>query len=161
MTAERLADVFLEKFRREFIPGDKLPTQAALADEYGAKEYRVIRALKLLGKQGVTESQQGSGWYLTSHERAGEPDPVAELAGEVADLRQQVGDLARDPAVADPAVSGDVREKLAWLVDKVNHLEDALTDLYGKVGYTYPHGGAHDSSTQRESSGDRRAQASG
>ncbi|WP_447872310.1 GntR family transcriptional regulator [Serratia fonticola] len=48
----------------ELKPGDALPTEALLCEEYNVSRVTVRQALKLLTEEQVIESIQGSGWYV-------------------------------------------------------------------------------------------------
>lgn len=46
-------------------PGDKLPTQAQLAAQYGCSETPVKQALAILEALGLVEGHQGKGTFVT------------------------------------------------------------------------------------------------
>lgn len=48
----------------ELKPGDALPTEALLREQYNVSRVTVRQALKLLTEEQVIESIQGSGWYV-------------------------------------------------------------------------------------------------
>lgn len=47
-----------------YLPGDRLPTIALLAVEYGTSETTVKFALNLLGRDGWTHGRQGKGTFV-------------------------------------------------------------------------------------------------
>lgn len=47
-------------------PGDKLPSEARLADELGVNRLTVRRAIEELARAGAVESRQGSGTYVSA-----------------------------------------------------------------------------------------------
>lgn len=47
-------------------PGDKLPTEAALADRFGVNRHTVRRALAALAEEGLTHARRGSGVFVTA-----------------------------------------------------------------------------------------------
>ena len=51
----------LERIRRDFRPGELLPTQRELAAEYGASLITIKRALHEIARQGFLESTRGRG----------------------------------------------------------------------------------------------------
>lgn len=51
---------------RQYHPGDKLPTEAALATRFGVNRHTVRRALATLAEAGLTHSQRGAGVFVTS-----------------------------------------------------------------------------------------------
>jgi DNA-binding GntR family transcriptional regulator len=49
-----------------YSPGDKLPSEARLADDLGVNRLTVRRAIEELARAGVVESRQGSGTYVSA-----------------------------------------------------------------------------------------------
>jgi GntR family transcriptional regulator len=49
-----------------YTPGDKLPSEARLADELSVNRLTIRRALEELARAGVVESRQGSGTYVSA-----------------------------------------------------------------------------------------------
>jgi GntR family transcriptional regulator len=49
-----------------YAPGDKLPSEARLAEELGVNRLTVRRAIEELARAGVVESRQGSGTYVSA-----------------------------------------------------------------------------------------------
>ncbi|MET9346800.1 GntR family transcriptional regulator [Streptomyces termitum] len=61
----RIADVLRERIAaHEWAPGDRLPSRAQIAQEYGVGDNVVRRAQELLISQGVLEGRAGSGTYV-------------------------------------------------------------------------------------------------
>ena len=60
-----------------YAPGDKLPSERELADEFGVSRPTVRDAMIALEFQGLVEARQGSGVYVSV------PAPVAEEVAEV------------------------------------------------------------------------------
>lgn len=56
---------------RRFEPGDKLPSQAELAERYGVARMTVQQALRILKDEGLVASRQGSGMFV--RERTARP----------------------------------------------------------------------------------------
>ncbi len=46
---------------RALVPGDRLPTEARLAERFGVNRHTVRHALEVLGDEGLTRSRRGSG----------------------------------------------------------------------------------------------------
>ena len=74
-------------------PGEQLPTQRELADEYGVATETVKRALRELQAEGVIVSRQGKGSYVSS-QAAGRATET-NGAGDLEELRKAVADLSR------------------------------------------------------------------
>jgi DNA-binding GntR family transcriptional regulator len=49
-----------------FAPGDKLPSESRLAEEFGVNRLTVRRAIEELARAGAVESRQGSGTYVSA-----------------------------------------------------------------------------------------------
>jgi DNA-binding GntR family transcriptional regulator len=48
----------------DLAPGDRLPSEAQLAQEHGVARVAVRRALLMLRSDGVLRSRQGAGWFV-------------------------------------------------------------------------------------------------
>jgi GntR family mannosyl-D-glycerate transport/metabolism transcriptional repressor len=61
----QIADVLRERVQRgELKPGDALPTESALQEEFAVSRVTVRQALKQLTQEAIIESIQGSGSYI-------------------------------------------------------------------------------------------------
>src|ERR1700759_4895837 len=60
-----------------YAPGDKLPSERELADEFGVSRPTIRDAMIALEFQGLVEARQGSGVYVTSAAPA--PDDPTDL----------------------------------------------------------------------------------
>ncbi|WP_179872158.1 GntR family transcriptional regulator [Microcella indica] len=58
----------------EWLAGQRMPTEAALREEFGVNRLTIRDALDVLRQRGVIESRQGSGTFVTN------PMPVLEIA---------------------------------------------------------------------------------
>ena len=63
--ADELYDSFREMLEREFSPGDRLPSEASLADRFKVSRPTVRESLARLRDDGLIESRRGSGSFLT------------------------------------------------------------------------------------------------
>ncbi|GAA5073556.1 DNA-binding GntR family transcriptional regulator [Thermocatellispora tengchongensis] len=72
-------------------PGDPLPSTAQLAEQYDASLSVVKMAVGILRNEGLVVGQQGKGVFVRDQAEAA---PAADLAGEVAELRSAVQELA-------------------------------------------------------------------
>lgn len=50
----------------QYLPGDKLPTEASLAARFGVNRHTVRRAIAALSEAGLTHSQRGAGVFVTA-----------------------------------------------------------------------------------------------
>ncbi|WP_329435176.1 GntR family transcriptional regulator [Streptomyces sp. NBC_01280] len=63
----RIADVLRRRIAdQEWVPGDRLPSRAQIAEECGVGENVIRRAQELLISQGVLEGRAGSGTYVAA-----------------------------------------------------------------------------------------------
>jgi GntR family transcriptional regulator len=63
----RIADVLRERIaNREWAPGDRLPSRAELAQQYGVGDNVIRRAQELLISLGTLEGRAGSGTYVAA-----------------------------------------------------------------------------------------------
>lgn len=85
----------------ELKPGDPLPSQAAIQDQFAASMGTVVRALEALRRARIVETEHGRGTYVLPP-----PPPPADfetvmkrldqLAGEVRRLTGRVDQLERE-----------------------------------------------------------------
>ena len=62
---ERIADDLTRRIESgEFAPGDRLPTRAALCEEYKVSDFVADRVFLTLKMRGLTETQPGRGVYV-------------------------------------------------------------------------------------------------
>ena len=60
----QIRDVLLRRFGREFAPGERLPTEHALAREYSVSRETVRAALRWLEEEDLIRRQPGKGTFL-------------------------------------------------------------------------------------------------
>lgn len=95
---------------------EKLPSEAALMDSYGAARTTVKRALDVLAGEGLIKSQPGVGWLVTG--RAGKPSVLTQITSLIAREKLGVGDpfpSERELCEETGAARGTVRQALAQL----------------------------------------------
>src|SRR4051812_47346962 len=122
------ADVFGRRRR----PGDRLPAESVLAEQFGVSRMGVREALRVLELQGLVEVRHGYAGGVFVAEPTG-----AALLGALEDsLRQgQVGAdelyqarVLVEPAIARLAVEQDAEALAERLVDNVARTEQALAE---------------------------------
>jgi GntR family transcriptional regulator len=87
----------LERIRGEFKPGQMLPTQQALAREFGASLITIKRALHELARRGHLQSTRGRGTVVTR-------PVVSDDRSEVPSWTDAMTGLGREPRTVDSAV---------------------------------------------------------
>lgn len=88
-------------------PGDQLPSQQSLVDEYDVVMATVVRALDELRREGLVETRHGLGTFVKKHEPSEEYLAVMkqldDLVGQVRQLQERVGRIeARQGHPAEP-----------------------------------------------------------
>ena len=75
-----------------YAPGDRLPSEARLAEDLGVNRLTVRRAIEELARAGVVESRQGSGTYVSApivrlplSQRLASDTLVASLTAQIAE----------------------------------------------------------------------------
>src|SRR6185369_13710892 len=120
----------LERLRNDFKPGQLLPTQQALAREFGASLITIKRALHDIARQGYLQSTRGRGTVVTR-------PVVSDDRSEVSSWTDAMTGLGREPRTVESSVQ--VRHPsrdLARLLDlrsrdRIVHLE-RLSTLEGR-----------------------------
>jgi DNA-binding GntR family transcriptional regulator len=87
----------LERIRRDFRPGQLLPTQQALAREFGASLITIKRALHDIARQGYLQSTRGRGTVVTR-------PVVSDDRSEVSSWTDAMTGLGREPRTVSSAV---------------------------------------------------------
>lgn len=65
--SQRIArDIHNQILRRTYQPGERLPTERALAVHYGVSRIPVREAIKILTQRGIIRTKHGSGNYVTN-----------------------------------------------------------------------------------------------
>lgn len=97
---QQIADDLRQAIRSgDLAPGDQLPSNRQLMDQYGVAPQTVQSAFRMLKDEQLTYSVQGRGTYVrTDAAEAGGDSSPEDLAGEVDALR---GELARFGARLD------------------------------------------------------------
>jgi DNA-binding GntR family transcriptional regulator len=94
-----------ERIRRgDFVPGDRLPTEGELCTQFGVSRVTIREALRMLQRDRLVESRQGSGHFVLGTPAMIEK-PVTELQsvtelmhGLGFEVRTEVLSVSREPA---------------------------------------------------------------
>ena len=116
----------------EVAPGDRLPPERALAEQFGVNRVTVRSALDRLSGAGLVRVRQGSGYVVRDYRDGGGPDligEIAELARGSADLIAVAADLLLvrrqlAGAVLERLVAGTTAAARARIGDAVDRLSD-------------------------------------
>ncbi|MFF7634247.1 GntR family transcriptional regulator [Kitasatospora sp. NPDC008050] len=95
---------------------EKLPSEAALMDSYGAARTTVKRALGVLAAEGLIRSQPGVGWLVVG--RAAKPSVLSQLTSLITREKLNIGDTfpsEKKLCEETGAARGTVRQALAQL----------------------------------------------
>ena len=93
----QVAARLLERIRRDYRPGELLPTQADLAREFGASLITIKRALHDIARQGYLESTRGRGTVVTR-------PVVSDDRSEVSSWTDTMTGLGREPRTVRSSV---------------------------------------------------------
>lgn len=115
--AETAVDRCASALRRAILdgalpPGERLPPERRLAEDFGVNRVTVRSALAQLAASRLVSVRQGSGYVVRDFKRVGGPDLIMQIA----ELAQADGDLAevvRDLLAIRRAVARTVLERLA------------------------------------------------
>src|SRR5207249_3496680 len=87
----------LERIRRDFRPGQLLPTQQALAREFGASLITIKRALHDIARQGYLQSTRGRGTVVTR-------PVVSDDRSEIPSWTDAMTGLGREPRTVSSTI---------------------------------------------------------
>lgn len=96
----RLADAIVRELEASILdgvykPGDRLPPERQLADEFGVSRASLREAIKQLSARGMVDSRQGGGTFVTDRLERSFSGPWEELLGQHVDLRDDVLEFRR------------------------------------------------------------------
>ncbi len=130
LTFERIADDLRQQIREEKLrPGQLLPTQSQLMQEYKASSLTVQKAIRLLRNEGWVIARQGRGTFVT---RSADFEEAFENVAS--DLTQQIHSGTLAPGARLPA-----REVLAEHYSvPLNVVTNAIALLVGNSFLRYP-----------------------
>lgn len=114
-----IADDIRAKVRRgDLGPGDQLPTNAQLMEQWSAALNTVARAIQELRSEGLVETFHGVGSFIREPSDA-EGETAEDETGDQSDLRARV-------------------ERLEEMCGRVEQLETLMMEVFSNLGLTYP-----------------------
>ncbi|TXR54528.1 phosphonate metabolism transcriptional regulator PhnF [Reinekea thalattae] len=113
-----------------FAVGERLPTEAALAQRFGANRHTVRRALTALQEEGVVFSRRGAGTFVAERSTVYRLGKRTRLRQGIGRLSEQVG-LTILYSETRPAKPKEA-QKLALEEDALVHLIEGVRDLEGQ-----------------------------
>jgi DNA-binding FadR family transcriptional regulator len=121
----------------EISVGERLHSSRELMSDYGVASMTVHQAIKVLRDEGLVVSHPGRGVYVADDALTAavgsDDDEAGDVSTQIGQLRAQLEAAAQSTDVAD--LQGEVQE----LRRQLGRLEGHLIDLYARVGQTYPH----------------------
>jgi DNA-binding GntR family transcriptional regulator len=110
-----------------YSPGEKLPPERRLCEEYGVSRITIRQAIKLLQDQGLVERMRGKGTFICSLKPRKVPildmDYVASLRKEMPDIRREVLTWGQTVPPADVAqLFGFLRTEKCLLIERLDVL---------------------------------------
>ncbi|MRT27727.1 FCD domain-containing protein [Herbaspirillum sp. CAH-3] len=101
---DRLADLIAQ---RALVPGQKLPSERALASEFGVSRSSLREAIGVLTSRGVLVARHGGGTFLAEDEHAALTDPIADALLPLAPLARSDAGYWKDVAEIRFSLEGD------------------------------------------------------
>jgi GntR family transcriptional regulator len=123
----------------ELAPGDQIPSERELIEQFGASRGTIRQAIGQLRAEGLIEVEHGRGAYVRSrppvrrlafdrfarrHRKAGKAAYLAEMEGEGRQADVEIIRVGREPSPADPAERLGLREGDPVLVRARRYLSD-------------------------------------
>ncbi|GFE66126.1 phosphonate metabolism transcriptional regulator PhnF [Litoreibacter roseus] len=110
---------------RQYVPGDKLPTEAALSARFGVNRHTVRRGLSDLAEQGLIHTRRGAGAFVAS-------TPTDYPIGRRVRFHQNLRAAGRDPAkevlrIETRAASEHEADRLDIPTTSVVHIYEGLS----------------------------------
>jgi DNA-binding transcriptional regulator YhcF (GntR family) len=141
----------------EYPIGETIPSTAALAEATGVSTQVVRRAVGQLEADGILEGHPGKGVFVRAmpEDADRERQDVASLGRQVSEMGERLRELAGWSPAAPGGELDQIKADVTDLRETAGRLEVNLIDLYGKMGYDYPQGGAQ----QNTKTAGRRGQA--
>lgn len=136
---QRLMDLIRTRIvSGEYPTGSQIPSTREW-EETGWSRDVVRAAVMRLQRDKILRGHPGKGVYVlaTPADVASERAGIQTLSVDMAMIKQQIKEIADREHDSD----------LTALLTAMGRIEANLVDLYGKLGYDYPHGGAHDNTT--------------
>ncbi|MGM9594218.1 MAG: FadR/GntR family transcriptional regulator [Candidatus Onthomonas sp.] len=111
-----------------YVPGDKLPTESELCEQFGAGRNTIREALKILASKNIITIRQGAGSFVS--ERQGISDDPLGFA-MISDRQQLTTDLFQvliilEPSIAGLAAENATEEDIRQLEEIVIEIEDSI-----------------------------------
>ena len=128
--ADRIVDAIKDMIcDRRLLPGDKLPTERDLAQQFGVSRASVREALHSLETLGLVEARVGSGTYLAEN-----PDGILEhlswvvyFSGSVEQELRQARSIL-EPEIAALAAKNATSQDMEELAQTLQRMEATLGD---------------------------------
>ncbi|BEV14255.1 FCD domain-containing protein [Herbaspirillum sp. DW155] len=121
---DRLADLIAQ---RALAPGQKLPSERALASEFGVSRSSLREAIGVLTSRGVLVARHGGGTFLADDEHAALTDPIADALQPLAPLARSDAGYWKDVAEIRFSLEGDAAYFAALRASEADrrHLQQA------------------------------------
>lgn len=128
--AQKISDQIIAMIQEgNFVPGDKLPTEPELCNQFGAGRNTIREALKILASKNIVVIRQGAGTFIS--ERQGIADDPLGFS-MISDHQRLTADLFQvliilEPSIAGLAAENATQEDIAELRQIVHDIERSKT----------------------------------
>lgn len=114
-------------------PGDRLPPERKLAEDFGVSRNSIRQAIQALVERKILESRQGDGTYISSSpDFSFSAESIAECIDEHRELLRDILEFRKmiEPQIASMAASKIRPDEIAWL--KIVICDQHMAILSGK-----------------------------
>ena len=135
---EVIADKLLNQIQRGiFKPGDKLPAERTLAQEYGVNRAVIREAFRSMERMGCVDSKVGGGTYVTVPEVSDITDPLSILLSQSADPDEELLEtrLILETAIVRLAAVRRAEDQLEQLHRNLQDMQIAILRKEDIVSY--------------------------
>ena len=109
-------------------PGERLPSESALADQFAVNRHTVRRALAELGARDILQTENGRGTFVTEkalrYKMSKRVRSVERMLRDGHDMVVKVLDSSRSPATVEIAAALEVEAgSLLWIIDSLSTID--------------------------------------
>lgn len=123
--AQSMSEQILTMIQEQnYVPGDKLPTESELCEQFGAGRNTIREALKILASKNIITIRQGAGSFISDRQGISD-DPLGFAM--VSDRQKLTEDLLQILIILMPSIAGLAAENATE--EDIQHLEEILNEV--------------------------------